>query len=177
VKIVEGVKETLLRLLFIGNELYVIYKQYIGTAVLISEVVGFPLPDGIDELVGELLTGYVYNVCVVSCNHMSYGMQQMAFAQPHTSVDEQRVVTLPRILGNAQGGGVSQPVAGAYDEAVKSVFWAQQQVAVCFCIVGVRDAIAVVIARLWCDADPRLQHLKLDVDFVAGNRQQRFSYH
>jgi len=49
------------------------------------------------------------------------------FAQPHAAVDEQRVVRLPRLLGNGQRRRVRQPVARPGDEILEDVVGIQGQ--------------------------------------------------
>ena len=48
-------------------------------------------------------------------------VQQVGLAQAGVAVDEQRVVGLGRRLGDRDGGGVGEPVAGADDEGVEGV--------------------------------------------------------
>ena len=80
----KGVEEFLLGAFLAADELDIVHQQYIGAAVLVVEFVGGIVLDGIDDLVGELLTldvdAVVIGVVLLDLAHD--GEHQVGFAQP-----------------------------------------------------------------------------------------------
>ncbi|MBA7470928.1 hypothetical protein ES707_06218 [subsurface metagenome] len=105
-QLVEGVEEALLGLLLAADKLDIIYQQHINKAVFSAELAGAPGLDGTDELVGELLGADIERLDVFGLRQVIYGVHEVALAQAHTPVDEQRIVAGSRLFGDAAGGGV-----------------------------------------------------------------------
>ena len=49
------------------------------------------------------------------------GVEQVGLAQAGLPVDEQGVITLPRVVGHRPGGGVGELVGGAHHEPLKGI--------------------------------------------------------
>ena len=52
---------------------------------------------------------------------LSNGVHEMRLAQPHATVDEERVVRPRRRFGDGTTGGMGKLIRGSYDEAVEAV--------------------------------------------------------
>ena len=136
----------------------------------------------VDEVVGELLGVHVADpdVRVEAARVVADGVQQVGLAQPGVAVDEQRVVGLGRRLGDGDGGGVGEPVAGADDEGVEGVLRVQPGVVLAHHDarrldrrLGVRrigQVVGEVVGDLRC---PRMIDQHLDRDAVAELIGQR----
>lgn len=61
IKRVKGMEKFLLRALLAGDELHVVQQQQVNHAVLVAECLYVAFLDGGDQLVGEILTLYIYN--------------------------------------------------------------------------------------------------------------------
>ena len=82
-----------------------------------------PVPDGLDELVGEGVSLDVDDavVGVLPVNLMGDGVHEVGLAQTGFSPDEQGVVPGARRLGHGPGSGVGELVGGAHHKAVEGV--------------------------------------------------------
>ena len=80
VQIVESVEELFLRALLVGQELDVIYEEGVGGTVSVAEIVLFPLADGGDELVGELLAGGVDDAPLPVSTVVSDGVEEVSLS-------------------------------------------------------------------------------------------------
>ncbi|MBT9160120.1 MAG: hypothetical protein DDT26_01393 [Dehalococcoidia bacterium] len=87
-EIIEGVEKTLLRLFLAGKELNVINEEHIGTSILIAKILGAPLSDAGDEIVGELFRGDIDHSLIALQNELLYGTQQVGLPQPHPAINE-----------------------------------------------------------------------------------------
>ncbi len=113
-------EELLLRPLLSRQKLDVVDHQHIDMAIPLSEVHHLVVADGIDDLVRKLLCRQIGNPQVRTLRHMiGNGVQQVGLAKPHTSVDEQGVIRLGRLLGDRHAGGVGELIPGADDEILE----------------------------------------------------------
>ena len=121
-KLVEGVEKALLGLLLAADEVNIVDEEHADAAVLVAELLGIPIAQGNQELIGELFGGGADNVNVVGRGGMPDGMQKVGLAQPRSGVNEQRIIAVARVLGDGQGGGPGKSIAAAFDEEVKDIF-------------------------------------------------------
>jgi len=100
VQSVEGMKELLLRLLLAGDELDIVHQQDARLPVLLPELGVAALPDGCDQLVGEVVALDVHDPQVLpfALDLMGDGVEQMGLAQSGVTVDEQRVEVFRRLI-------------------------------------------------------------------------------
>ena len=94
-----------------------------GAPVLLPELRVSPLPDGLDQLVGEGVPLDVDHLVlrVVLVDGVGDGVQQMGLAQAGLAVDKQGIIALARVVGHRPGGGVGELVGGAHHEALEGV--------------------------------------------------------
>ena len=108
------------------DKLNIVNEQHVVVSVFFPEFRGRNIifvPDGIDQFVGEFLTGYVEDLCfrIVFQNKVGDRVHQVGFAQSHAAVDKQRVVNFAGRFRHSQGSGMSQVVVGAHYEGVEGV--------------------------------------------------------
>src|SRR4030095_4565229 len=111
---VEGVKEFLLRLLALSQELDVVDEEDVAlVAELAAEVRHLVITDALDELVGELLARQVDDSRrgVLGEDRVAHGVEQVRLPQPRAAVDEEWVVGAPRTLGDGCRWGGRGPGA------------------------------------------------------------------
>ena len=118
---VERVEELFLGPVFTGDELDVVDEQDIDRAVFIVELLRRLFLDAGDEFVGKVFTAGVEDlrVGIVSGDAVADRVKQMRFAEARVTVDEQRVVGLPRRVGDGERCRVREGVGGADDEGVE----------------------------------------------------------
>ena len=124
---VEGVKELLLGLLLLLQELDVVDEKDVVGSVASLETFDGVVPQGVDEVVGEHLDGHVADSKLwrVREDVVSYRLEKMGLPKSHSPVDEERVVRRARGLGGGKRRGVGEPVRGPDDEVVERVFLVQ----------------------------------------------------
>ena len=113
----------LLRALLAGDELYVVQQQQVNHAVLVAECLYVAFLDGGDQLVGEILTLYIYNAVfrMGAAQHVCNRVHQMRFTQTRVAVDEKRVVLCRRALRNRKCSRMREFVARTDDKTLKRV--------------------------------------------------------
>ena len=113
---VEGVKELLLGLYLAGDELDIVHQQDIRLPVLFPELRIAVLPDGGDQLIGEVIALHIDDPCLWPLFTQGVGdsVQQVRLAQSAVTVDKQRIVVLSGLLGHRLGGGKGQLVLGSH---------------------------------------------------------------
>jgi hypothetical protein len=101
----------------------VVDQQGVELAVALLEALRPVLAKGTDELGREALRGRVVNgqLRAPAAQVIDDRPKQMRLAEPRRAVKEQRVVRLPRKLGDRQGRGVAETVARADHEALERV--------------------------------------------------------
>ena len=52
---------------------------------------------------------------------VAYGVEKMSFAQPGSSIEEDRIVVPARVFRRPQSRSVGQAVGAAHDEGIKGV--------------------------------------------------------
>ena len=106
-----------------GDELYVVHEEHVGPPVFFPKFGVAPLPNGLDQFIGEGISLDVDNfvIRVVFMDGVGDGVQKVGLAQAGLAVDKQWVITLSRIVGHRPGGGVSKFVGGAHHEALEGV--------------------------------------------------------
>src|SRR4029077_17724666 len=120
---VEGMEEFLLRAFLACQKLDVVDHQDIRIAIFLAELHQCAVLDGIDELIGKLLTGkvndaggfWIVDYEVADC------LEQVCLAQSASSVHEKGIEGLRGRLGHRDGGSVSELVVRADDEGPEGV--------------------------------------------------------
>ena len=93
-------EELLLSLLLAGDELDIVHQKDARLPVLFPELGVAALPDGGDQLVGEVVALNVHDpqVLPLALDLMGDGVEQMGLAQSGVAVDEQRVEVFRRLI-------------------------------------------------------------------------------
>src|SRR5206468_8311471 len=125
---VEGVEELFLRALFPRDELDVVDEEHVDPPVPLAELLTLLRPDRIDELIGELFARRVRDPLfrMPRDHRVPDRVHEVRLAEPGPAVDEERVVAVPRPLGDRQGRGVSEAVVRADDEGREGVARVQE---------------------------------------------------
>ncbi len=120
---VEGVEELFLGFFLAGEELDVVDEEDVDGAVLVAEAGHLVEARGVGEVVDELLAGDVADggVGLEAFYLVADGVHEVGLAHADAAVEEERVVGLGGSLGDGDGGGEGELVAGAGDEAVEVV--------------------------------------------------------
>ena len=120
---VEGVEELLLNALLAGEELHVVYQQYIGLPVFAAEADQLVVLNGVNVFVGELLGGKIGDAgdFLVGGDVLADGVKQMGLSQAHSAVEEQGVVGFAGSLGHRHGGGMGMIVVFTHHKGFKRV--------------------------------------------------------
>ena len=105
-------EELFLGALLAGEELDVVDEEQVDGAIALPELRGLVVPDGRDQVVGELLAREVLDpeVGVALGEAVADSLEQMRLAEAHASVDEQGVVRLGRRVGDRQAGRLGELV-------------------------------------------------------------------
>jgi hypothetical protein len=92
--------------------------------MLSAEVQDSIITDRINEIVHELLGGDIdeHQGGILLEDLVGNGVEKVSLSKAHTTVNEKRVVSPSRRLGNSAGRGMGELVAGTDDEALKGVF-------------------------------------------------------
>ena len=101
---IEGVKKFLLRSLFSSEEMDVVDQEKIGLAVAFAEFDQVVVLNRINEFVDEQLAREIHHAGAfpARANVLADRLHEMRFAQPHASINEERVVGLGRRLRDGQ---------------------------------------------------------------------------
>ncbi len=123
VKGVEGVEELFLGFFLAGEELDVVDEEDVDGAVLVAEAGHLVEAGGVGEVVDELFAADVADggVGLEALYLVADGVHEVGFAHADAAVEEEGVVGLGGALGDGDGGGERELVAGAGDEAVEVV--------------------------------------------------------
>ena len=115
---IKGVEELLLGTFLTGNELDIVHQKHVCRPVFLAEALGVALPDGGDDLVGELFAVHIYNikVRVVFLDLHLDGVEQVRFTEAGLTVDEQGIVGPGGIGGHGLSSRIGELVGGALDE-------------------------------------------------------------
>ena len=118
---VEGVEKLLLRAVLAGEELDVVDQQHVDRPVLGPELAHPGGLDRGDDLVHELLRGEVGHALLgeLAVDLVSDGVHQVGLAEPDAAVEEQRVVALPRGVGDRLRRRVGEPRVAAHHEGAE----------------------------------------------------------
>ena len=110
VQCIESVEELLLGAVLAGEELHVVDQQHVDSSVLMAELSHARGRDRADHLVGELLGRQIDDALAwkTVVNLMADGMHEVGLAQPHPSVEEERVVAVTWSLSDGFRGGVRE---------------------------------------------------------------------
>src|SRR3989344_5242399 len=120
---IEKVKELLLRLLGVRDELHVIHDEHVVLAVLVLEAVRATGAHGIDVIDSEALRGHIENllVRVRFLEMIPYRLNEVRLAAPRRAVNEERVVRKAGTLEDGLRGGACELVEGADDERFERI--------------------------------------------------------
>ena len=120
-KCVECVKELLLGSFLAGKQLYVVDQERIQGPVMLLERVDGVFLEAVHHMPYEVFRLYVHHLGVEFsfADQVADGMHEVRLAQPHTTVDAQRVIGSSRGRGHLDGTGSRQLVALALDEVVE----------------------------------------------------------
>src|ERR671920_247127 len=102
----------------------VVYEENIVLAVTSLKFQRGVGADGVDEIVGELLTRNVTNphARVLFLHVLPHRVQEVSLPEPHSPIYEERVVHDARRLGDGKRRRVCEAVAGPDHERVEGVF-------------------------------------------------------
>ena len=111
-KRVESMEELLLCLDFAGNKLDIVHQKQVGISVLFPEFEVFARLDGIDELVGEIVSLDINDVVVRVAfpDPKPDRVEQMGLAQTGVAVNEKRIVFRRIAFGHCLSSGMCHPV-------------------------------------------------------------------
>src|SRR3989344_2464091 len=120
---IEKVKELLLRLLGVRDELHVIHDEHVVLTVLVLEAVRATGAHGIDVIDSEALRGHIENllVRVRFLEMIPYRLNEVRLAAPRRAVNEERVVRKAGTLEDGLRGGACELVEGADDERFERI--------------------------------------------------------
>ena len=106
------------------DELYIVDQKNVYIAVPVFKTHRLLVHDGVDEIVGEFLTGDIehFGAGLLRQNEMSDGVHQMGLTQSHAAVYKQGIVGVGGGLCHRQRRRMGEPVAIAYDKCVEGVF-------------------------------------------------------
>src|SRR5918997_2990125 len=123
IKRVEGVKERFLSLDLAFQKLYVVDKENVVLPVALLKVQRCVVSDGVDKVVGKVFAGHVPDphARLLVLDVLPDGVKQVCLSETYATVDEERIVDDSGRLGDRQGCGMSEAVAGADDEGVEGV--------------------------------------------------------
>ena len=141
---IEGVEHLLLGGVTAGDELHVVHEKHVRAPVFLPEFGVAPLPDGLDELVGEGVALDVdhFIVRVVVVDGVGDGVKQVGLAQAGLAVDEQGVIAVARVVGHRPGGGVGKFVGRAHHEPLEGILLrAGEKAALGGLLIGVQLAL------------------------------------
>ena len=120
---VEGVEEFLLGALARGDELNVVHHQHVHVAEAVAEGRHALEADRGNHFVGEFFGADVGEAQrrIAALERVADGLHQMRLAEAHSAIEEKRVVGFRGLLGDGDGGGVSELVRCADDKRVEGV--------------------------------------------------------
>ena len=83
------------------------------------------IANSIDEIVHELLSGYVNEIqrAVIFANLVSNGVKEMGLSKANAAIDEKRIVGAGGGLGDSARGGMSELITGTNDKTAESILW------------------------------------------------------
>ena len=101
-----------LRLLFAGNELYIVHQQDVCVAVFVVKFQLLALTDSLNQSVGEIIALDIDNLGpgIVLADGMGNSVDQMGLAQSRVAVDQQGIVRLCRRVGHGPGRGMGHKI-------------------------------------------------------------------
>ena len=117
----EHMEELFLRALLVRQELDVVDQQHVQRLVIVLEAVDGVAPDGLDQVLHELVRRDVADDCsrFTLLDGVAHRLHQVGLAQAHAAVNEERVVGTAGAVGHLQGGGPGQVVGLAVHEGRK----------------------------------------------------------
>ncbi len=92
---VKGVEKLFLGRFFAGDEVDIIYNQYIYVPVFLPESRGSVMLYGVNQLVGKFFRRHITNFyCrrAFAFYGVADGVHKMSFPQPYAAIDEQGVI-------------------------------------------------------------------------------------
>ena len=124
-KLVQGMEQTYLSLLFALDELDVLYDQKVHVSELASELIGRLLSNRVHEFSSELFpTGVTDREAVLACL-ITYSMYKVSLAQATATIDEKGVVVVSWVLSYSDGSGEGKAIGGTDNKALESVAWVE----------------------------------------------------
>ena len=120
VELVESMEKLFLGLFLSAQKLYIVDQQKIAFTEMIPEAIhGLGAQVG-GEFIHELLKRRVDDVFALEDLLVADGLEEVRFAQPNTTIEEERVVEFARFFRDAFGRGVCELVGAADDETFES---------------------------------------------------------
>ena len=118
---VERVEKFLLRGFLARDELNIVHQKQVRAAVFVAELDVLPLFDRLDQLVRELIALDVHDVVigVRLAKLRRNGVQQVRFAEPRRTVNEQRIVGIGGLVRHRQRRRVGKAVRRADHERIE----------------------------------------------------------
>ena len=117
----EHMEELFLRALLVRQELDVVDQQHIQRLVIVLEAVDGVAPDGLDQVLHELVRRDVADdrPRLALLDGVAHRLHQVGLAQAHAAVNEEWVVGTAGAVGHLQGSGPRQVVGLAVHEGGK----------------------------------------------------------
>jgi hypothetical protein len=118
---IEGVKELFLRAVLVCEELDVVDQERVERPVRRLELVHFVVLERDHHVADEALRMDVGNarLRIARLDRMSHGLHEVSLAETDTAVDEQGVISPPRVFRDLDRGGLRELVALSFDEAIE----------------------------------------------------------
>ena len=123
IDVVERMEKFNLGALLAGDKLNVVHQKEIDIAVLVAEFLRFAFLDGLDHLVGEIVTLDIGNLLFRKAfpDGVADRPEQVGLSKAGIAVNKKRIIVLSGVFGNGDRGGVCKLVGVADNEIVKGV--------------------------------------------------------
>jgi len=91
----------------------VVDHQHIDVAIAIAKLIHIAAADGVNELIDKTVAGEIQNprVGLAIQDLLANCLEQVGLAQTHIAMNEERVVSLARLLGHGNAGRVRKAIA------------------------------------------------------------------
>src|SRR5258708_1058578 len=116
-------KKLFLRSFLTGEEMNIVDQQHIRLAITFPELDQSIVLNGVNDLIREPLAGEVHDfeVLLPVCYLLTNRLHQVRLAETHSSIYEQRIVSLRGGLGDRQRGRMRKLVVRANHKRIKRI--------------------------------------------------------
>ena len=151
-QIVENLEEGILGTLLLGEFVDVVNNEHVNRLIVPQEVNEIVVQaDSVHKLGLETVCADIedYLVGILLLDGDADGMRQVGFAKAGTAIDEKRIEgSLAGLVGNAQTGRTTEPVAFPFYEIIKCVCGIEVRIYPDLLEAGDKIGIAVVLQRI-----------------------------